>query len=734
MTKTRSAKRALLTSGLVLIMCITMLIGTTFAWFTDSVTSGRNQIVAGNLDVELEYWNGTAYAPVTSATKLFNDNALWEPGYTEVAYLKVSNLGSLALKYQLNVNVFGETLGKTKGGADIKLSDYLVFKTVESDTDLAGAYATREAAVAAAGTEKGLKAYNGATKPLDPKGGANADDYVALIIYMPTTVGNEANHNGTNVPSIEMGVNLLATQLTAEEDSFDNTYDENAWHPDFLVTNSDELKVALTNGGNVKLANDVIISESLPVTKDTVLDLNGKNIGTSGSTTGSPLYLQGGKLTVKNGTLDLDGSHTNVNGTFSTGIGYDAQTELVVENVNFTGKTAINGTFATDGPLKVTVSDCTIDVTSVGIAVSANSTDAVATITNCNIDADEYAIFASQGSKITINGGTYKSAGKVITSMYDNTVVTINGGNFDGELWVTGGGSLVIYGGTFTADPSAYVANGYIATKNADGTYTVVKGATVASPAEFTKAIENGGNIVLTDNIELTSTLMAKKDAVIDLNGKSITAPSDSAMFQSLSGPKPSLTITSSKAGAVIDATNSTFNNGIVQSYGKTEIRNVTINAGNNAVLLGYGSTEISNVEINVGEIKSSSYTTFKVYGDLTLGEGTVVNVDYLGTSLISNNAKANIVIDGAKINVDKFRVSGGAMINLQSGTTLALKNTEVKVGLDTTYTSYFITRAENATIENCTFDIKNLDGTKAYDIEFKPDASVGDKYVWVQK
>jgi hypothetical protein len=290
---------------------------------------------------------------------------------------------------------------------------------------------------------------------------------------MPTTVGNEANHNGTDVPSIEMGVNLLATQYTAESDSFDNTYDENAWHPDFVVTNSDELKVALTKGGNVTLANDVIISESLPVTKDTVLDLNGKNIGTSGSTTGSPLYLQGGKLTVKNGTLDLDGSHTNVNGTFSTAIGYDAQTELVVENVNFTGRTAINGTFATDGPLKIAISDCTMDVTNLGIAVSANSTEAIATINNCNIDADVYAIFASQGSKITINGGTYKSAGKVITSMYDNTVVTINGGTFDGELWVTSGGSLVIYGGTFTADPSAYVATGYQAVDNGDGTWTV---------------------------------------------------------------------------------------------------------------------------------------------------------------------------------------------------------------------------------------------------------------------
>lgn len=234
-----------------------------------------------------------------------------------------------------------------------------------------------------------------------------------------------------------------------------------------------EMEKALKNGDNVVLANDIIISESLPITKDTVLDLNGKNIGTSGSTTGSPLYLQGGKLTVKNGTLDLDGLHTNVNGTFSVAIGYDAQTELVVENVNFTGKTAINGTFATDGPLKISISDCTMDVTSVGIAVSANSTEAVATITNCNIDADEYAIFASQGSKITINGGTYKSAGKVITSMYNNTVVTINGGTFDGELWVTGGGSLVIYGGTFTADPTAYVADGYQAVDNANGTWTV---------------------------------------------------------------------------------------------------------------------------------------------------------------------------------------------------------------------------------------------------------------------
>ena len=157
------------------------------------------------------------------------------------------------------------------------------------------------------------------------------------------------------------------------------------------------------------------------------------------------------------------------------------------------------------------------------------------------------------------------------------------------------------------------------------------------------------------------------------------------------------------------------------------------INAGGKSVLLGYGSTEFYNVEINVTEIKSSSYTTFNVYGDLTLGEGTVVNVEYLGTSLISNNGKQAIVIDGAKINIGTFKVNGGAMISLAKGTTLAIEDTDVTVGLDTTYTSYFISCADNATIaDDCTFDVTDADGA-IYDVEYKPDANVGAKYAWTK-
>jgi len=227
MTTRRSTKAALLSSALALFLCITMLMGTTFAWFTDSVTSANNVIQAGNLDVELEYWDEDQgkYVPVTSTTKLFDDAALWEPGYTEVAYLKVSNKGSLALKYQLNVNVVKETLGKTEEGATIKLSDHLVFGVAEKQITAAADLYTRESAITAAGSVKGLKTYNGETKALP---NTNDAHYVALIIYMPTDVGNAANHDGTNIPQIEMGVNVLATQLTAEEDSFDNQYDANA--------------------------------------------------------------------------------------------------------------------------------------------------------------------------------------------------------------------------------------------------------------------------------------------------------------------------------------------------------------------------------------------------------------------------------------------------------------------------------------------------------------------------
>ena len=261
----RSTKKALLLSVLSMLLCLAMLVGTTFAWFTDSVTSGRNTIKAGNLDVVLEYWNGTKYVTVDENTKLFNDAALWEPGHTEVAYLKVSNAGTLALKYQLNVNVYEEVTGTNVAGEEFYLSDHLVFKVVDKKIETAADLYTRDTAVAAAGDVKGIKDRTSGNKSVHESGekslmNTGDADYVALIVYMPTSVGNEANYKtGTVAPSVTMGVNLVATQEVKESDFFNNEYDKDATYPTIIAGSTDvdrtagyqEINAYNANGGKI---------------------------------------------------------------------------------------------------------------------------------------------------------------------------------------------------------------------------------------------------------------------------------------------------------------------------------------------------------------------------------------------------------------------------------------------------------------------------------------------------
>ena len=221
MTNAKTTKRALWMSVLSLLLCFTMLLGTTYAWFTDSVASANNVIKSGNLDIELEYWNGEKWVDVKDKSDILT-NTLWEPGVTEVAYLRVANAGSLALKYQLGINIVSETEGVNVAGAPFKLSDYIYFGVVENVNGQTDAYANREAAVAAVtGAKKISAGYTKAESMI-----ADQELYLALVVYMPTTVGNEANHNGTNVPRIDLGINVIATQLASESDSFDENYDK----------------------------------------------------------------------------------------------------------------------------------------------------------------------------------------------------------------------------------------------------------------------------------------------------------------------------------------------------------------------------------------------------------------------------------------------------------------------------------------------------------------------------
>ena len=132
MNNKRATKRALLTSVMALVMCVVMLVGTTFAWFTDTASTGVNKIQAGNLDIEVEYRTSLEgdWKTLDNATDLFGaEGTLFEPGHTRVVELRITNAGNLALKYKIGMNVVSEQPGTNKAGNPYKLSNYLKVAT-----------------------------------------------------------------------------------------------------------------------------------------------------------------------------------------------------------------------------------------------------------------------------------------------------------------------------------------------------------------------------------------------------------------------------------------------------------------------------------------------------------------------------------------------------------------------------------------------------------------------------
>jgi len=531
------------------LLCFSMLIGSTFAWFTDSVTSGKNKIVAGNLDVELDYIKvvdgvATDWATVKDQTSIFDPNALWEPGHVEVVYLRVSNLGTLELKYQLGVNVYDEVVGKNEKGEDVRLSDHLVFTAIEiTENDVASF--SREEAKAAAGTVKGLKDYNGKTTRLE----VGEKDYVALIVYMPETVGNEANYRGNVVPSIELGINLFATQYTAEDDSFGDDYDEDAWHPQMKVYNAADLQAALTNGGNYKLMENIDLDAAVtvPAGVTVTLDLGGKTItGTKGRDADNNRI----HVLVNNGTLNLVGGTVKSAGADGGSAIYNEDgATLTIKDVTVYGAPLSNPVYPVSAYPSyginnygmMTVDGVTVKSYHGAIATGGNG---VTVINDADIDVGlgtstgitSYAIYSFEDGKVTVNGGkfaftkqeVYVNGGNTFCELGTNPIM-INGGTYISTSFSTGADrEYVIKGGTFDADPSAYVASGFKAIDN-NGVYYVVPeniNTVVVTADQLADAISNGGVIAVMADIDMANSwtsVRPTKELTILGNGNTIT-------------------------------------------------------------------------------------------------------------------------------------------------------------------------------------------------------------------
>ena len=491
--KTVSTRKALFMSVLSLLVCFSMLVGTTFAWFTDSVTSANNIIKSGNLDVKLEYSTDmNTWTEVTTTTNVFKADTKWEPGYTEVVYLRVSNIGSLALRYRLGVYIASEEPGTNKDGDQFNLSKYIEYGIDETVT---AKYTSRAAAVAAVKDNADTLskyAYNKEGNHVGKNGTTVDEDVVAMVVYMPEEVGNVANHNGTDIPVINLGLDLFATQDTVESDSFGPDYDDAAWvmaHADATVKDQGELNTALANGGLVALSDnidgDLVIDN---VAEGTILNFAGKNVN------GTISVAEGAEITI-NGNGNVDGG----NGPAVT-VGKD--TDVTLAGGTYTSdKTAITiANEKTEVPMKLTIDE--------GTTVTAP--------TLINLDVmNGYA-----GAEIEINGGDFtatKSGSYVYPINAAGANVTINGGNFEAtnassycyfvkvddayntETGKREGGSVTINDGTFksTADYT-YVVSGSINSNSTAGT-VIINGGTYELQGLYSYLTNVGAHVVVND-------------------------------------------------------------------------------------------------------------------------------------------------------------------------------------------------------------------------------------------
>ena len=240
MNNKKTTKRALLSSVLSLVLCMAMLIGTTFAWFTDSVTSSGNIIKSGTLEVTMEWKDATTTGKQltykdASEGAIFNYD-LWEPGYVEAKNIKISNVGTLALKYNLNIAANGEVS---------ELADVIDVYFAEGEHTLSSREMTELKLV---GTLSDILEGMPANMSGDLK--AEENDTVTIALKMQESAGNE--YQGLSIGS-DFSVVLMATQDNVEKDSFDENYDD-IEIPDKDIKVIDGNTYFYTDDGNVVLA------------------------------------------------------------------------------------------------------------------------------------------------------------------------------------------------------------------------------------------------------------------------------------------------------------------------------------------------------------------------------------------------------------------------------------------------------------------------------------------------
>ena len=429
MTNRKSTKRALLGSVMAMVLCLAMLVGATFAWFTDTASTGVNKIQAGKLDVALEMkdaagqWVSAEGKTLDFVKAAAGEQVLWEPGCTyTLPELRVVNNGNLALKYKV-------TITGINGSA--KLND--VIDWTINDADLSADHSLAAGATSEALTIKG---------------------------HMKESAGNEYMNESID----GIAITVAATQDTVENDSFGNTYDKDAEYPIVAMDTLQELINNATEPVSAKLEGNIAGSLTVPQGKDVTLDLNGFTL-TGGD---SHAILNHGTLCIKdssgNGKIVASKANTSAlrnaavcvidGGTFTRAAGVDNKWHTVE---NF-------GTMTFNGGKVIAE-----DVQSFAIVNGWNYIDpgeqkATMTINNIEMKAGPNGLKNCAGGTLTMNGGTLHCTGYWGLSNDSTGVATINGGEIISDKYVAisnGGAKMEINGGTFTGPQGSLYVQHY---------------------------------------------------------------------------------------------------------------------------------------------------------------------------------------------------------------------------------------------------------------------------------
>lgn len=407
--KKRSTLKALISSVTILAICLTMLIGTTFAWFTDSVTSAGNKIVSGNLDVDLVDETGTSLVGDILLFRNANGETdiLWEPGVTfRTQGFRVKNFGSLALKYRMSINGID---------GDEELLDVITFSIVKAD-----------------GTEVDIENFEEVLATTDP---------MSEVYYLQGKMDPSANNDYQDKKLEGVSITVIAAQAMAEYDSFDDTYDAGATYPStgtttppqtptFTVATATQLQAAMTpsvaNGEIVvNLAGDIELASGetwTPLNLDSytgvsriIFNGNGHTIkGLNNALLSNAIF---GNTRVEINDLTLDSSSVNQSGSYAGAF------------VNYA-----------DNAISVTLNNChLVNATVTGTNYSGGLIGYVSgdtTITNCSVKNSTItgeSVGALVGMISTAQGGeTATIANATVTG---NTIDSTKNGSYRvGEL------------------------------------------------------------------------------------------------------------------------------------------------------------------------------------------------------------------------------------------------------------------------------------------------------------